>query len=307
VNSKKQNDQKSLTKNLTHMKRDPNSDFASKFLLAVTIVLSIVFIHSCKREKPTPVEQPDDKIKPQVVDCGPGYHWDFTLRQCIPNCPSGYVYCPALGTCVPNGGCTTGGSDIDKFKASFDFISFKNSNPAIAAKISYTGSKVTIEYNQLYGDDLKYIFLPVIENTGDTSAMIIGVPLIVDNATTYLIFYANNQLLTRNSQGYYYGTVQMDLYNTTTSYTAQFNSSCQLVSDTVVTGPRWINNYTCSLCKWVWPSGRCIEDARAYFFATCNCRTLCAISDGVSYLSCTGGTYLGAAAFCATHGNRPHN
>jgi hypothetical protein len=289
------------------MKRDPTFPFFGKICLALTIVLSIVFIHSCKREKLSPAEQPDDKIKPQVVDCGPGYHWDFTLRQCVPNCPNGYVYCPALGTCVPNGSCTTGGSDIDKFKASSDFISFKNSNPVIAAKISYPGAKVTMEYNQLYGDDLKYIFLPVIETTGDTSAMIIGVPLIVDNTTTYLIFYANNQLLTKDSRGYYYGTIQIDLYNTTTSYTAQFSTGGQLVSDTVVAGPRWINNYSCTTCKWVWPSASCIEGAREYFFATCNCRTLCAISDRAAFLSCTGGTYLGAAAFCATHSNHPHN
>jgi hypothetical protein len=289
------------------MKRDPTFVFASKIFLAVTIVLAIVFVHSCKREKPGHVEQADNKIKPQVLDCGPGYHWDFTLRQCVPNCPSGYVYCPTLATCVPNGTCPSGGSDIDNFKASADFTSFKNSNPAIAAKINYTGAKVTIEYNRLYDDDLKYIFFPVIETTGDTSAMIIGVPLIVDNTTNYLIFYANNSLLTKDSRGYYYGTVQADLYNTTASYTAQFNSSGQLVSDTVVTGPRWINNYSCSTCRWVWPSLRCIEDARSYFFATCNCKTLCAASDHYAYFSCTAGTFLGAAAFCATHGNRPHN
>src|SRR5262245_36730886 len=100
------------------MKRYPNSVFAGKILRALTIVFSIVFIHSCKREKPTATEQPDDKIKPQVLDCGPGYHWDFTLRQCIPNCPSEYVYCPALGTCVPKGICNTGGNDIDKFRTS---------------------------------------------------------------------------------------------------------------------------------------------------------------------------------------------
>ncbi|TMI79171.1 MAG: hypothetical protein E6H10_15805, partial [Bacteroidetes bacterium] len=91
------------------MKRDRTFPFAGKIVLAITIVLAIVFIHSCKRETPVPTEQPETRIKPQVVDCGPGYHWDFTLRQCIPNCPGGYVYCPALGTCVPNGSCTTTG------------------------------------------------------------------------------------------------------------------------------------------------------------------------------------------------------
>lgn len=292
------------------MKKNPTSAFIGKISLALTIVLSIVFINSCKRETPGPTEQTENKIKPQVADCGPGYHWDFSLRQCVPNCPNGYVYCPAFGTCVPNGTCSGGGgtgSDVDNFKNSADFISFKNSNSAIAAKINYAGAKVRIEYNNLYGEDLKQIHFPVIETTGDTSAMVIGVPLTVDNATTYLIFYANNQSLTRDSHGYYYGTVQADLYNTTASYTAQFNSSFQLVSDTIVTGPRWINNYSCSTCRWVWPSSSCIEGAREYFFATCNCKTLCAISDRFGYGSCTLGTYMGAAAFCATHGNRPHN
>ena len=289
------------------MKRDPTFAFAGNILLALTIVLSIVFIHSCKREKPTATEQADDKIKPQVLDCGPGYHWDFNLRQCIPDCPNGYVYCPALAICVPNGTCTTVGNDIDKFKTSSDFISFKNSNPVIAAKINYTGAKVRTDYNNLYGDDLTQIYLPVIESTGDTSAMVVGVPLTIDNVTTYLIFYANNQLLTRDSQGYYYGTVQADLYNTTASYTAQFNSSFELVSGAVVVGPRWISNYSCTTCRWVWPSSKCIGDALSYFFNTCNCKVLCAASNYASALSCTLGTFMGAAAFCATHGNRPHN
>ena len=290
------------------MKKQKKIAFVSKIAFAVAIVLSIVFIHSCKRETPAATQQPDDKIKPQVVDCGPGFHWDFTLRQCVPNCPNGYVYCPAVGTCIPNGGCSTaGGTDIDKFKNSSDFISFKNSNPAIAAKINYAGAKLTMEYNQLYGDDLKYIFLPVIETTGDTSAVIAGVPLTVDNVTSYLIFYANNQLLTKDSRGYYYGTIQVDLYNTTASYTAQFDASGQLMADTVVTGPRWISNYTCSTCRWVWPSLSCIDEARKYFFNTCHCQVLCVISDVAYRLTCTAGTFMGAAAFCATHNNRPHN
>jgi hypothetical protein len=289
------------------MKRNPTSDLASKFMLALTIVLSIVFIHSCKREKPDPTQQPDDKIKPQVVDCGPGYHWDFTLRQCVPNCPSGYVYCPALGTCVPNGSCTTSGSDIDRFKASSDFISFKNSNPGIAAKIDYEGATVRMDYNNLLGENLKTINFSVIESTGDTSAMVIGVPLTTDNITNYLIFYATTQLLVRDSRGYYYGTAQADLYNTTASYTAQFNSSFELVTDAVVAGPRWISNYSCTTCKWfVWPSAKCIGDAISYFFSTCNCKVLCAVSNYASTLSCTLGTFMGAAAFCARHNNMPH-
>ena len=288
------------------MKRQKNFVFAGKILFAVTIVIAIVFINSCKREKPGPTETTENKIKPQVVDCGPGYHWDFTLRQCIPNCPGGYVYCPSLGTCVPNGGCATGGNDIDKFRTSADFISFENSNPAIAAKIDYEAARVRIDYNKLLAEDLKTIHFPIIESSGDTSGMVIGVPITNDNITNYLIFYANNQLLVRDSRGYYYGTVQADLYNTTASYTAQFNSNFELVADAVVPGPRWISNYSCSTCRWVWPSSKCIGDAISYFFATCNCKFLCAVSNYASTLSCTLGTFIGAAAFCARNGNMPH-
>lgn len=289
------------------MKKKQTAEFAGKTLFALTIVAAIVFIDSCKRETPAPKVQTENVIKPYVLDCPPGYHWDFTLRQCVPNCPNGYVYCPALGYCVPNGSCASSGNDVDNFKYSADFGSFKNSNPAIAAKIDYGGAQVRTDYNQLLEVNLKTIHLPVIESTGDTSAVVIGVPLTIDNVTNYLVFYQNNQLLLRDSRGYYYGTIQADLYNTTASYTAQISSNFQVVSDTVVSGPRWISNFSCSTCRLVWPSRSCIEGAREYFFATCNCKTLCAISDRAGFGSCTLGTFMGAAAFCATHNNRPHN
>lgn len=288
------------------MKKVQTFAFAGRMTLAVTIVLAIVFINSCKRETPAPAEETGNVIKPKVVACAPGYHWDFTLRQCVPNCQSGYEYCPALGYCVPSGTCSTGGNDVYNFTTSANFVSFKNSNPAIAAKIDYDGAKVRMDYNQLCAEYLKSIHLPVIESTGDTSAIIIGIPSTIDNVTTYLIFYQNNQLLVRDSRGYYYGTIQADLYNTTASYTAQFNSNFEMVSDTVVLGPRWISNYSCSTCKWVWPSLSCIDAARDYFFATCNCKSLCALSDRYGYGSCTLGTFMGAAVFCARHNNAPH-
>lgn len=289
------------------MKRNQTFAFGANIALAFTIVLVIVFINSCKRETPALEEQTQNIIKPKVVSCAPGYHWDFTLRQCVPNCQSGYEYCPAVGYCVPSGTCgSSSGNDVYNFTTSADFVSFKNSNPTIASKIDYEGARVRNDYNKLYGDYLKSIHLPVIESTGDTSAIVIGVPLTVDNVINYLIFYQNNQLLTRDSRGYYYGTIQADLYNTTASYTAQFDSNYKYVSDTVVVGPRWINNYSCSTCKLVWPTLTCIRDARTYFFATCDCRDLCALSDKYGYGSCTLGTFLGAAAFCAAHNNRPH-
>ncbi len=39
-------------------------------------------------------------IKPNTPDCGPGYHWDFTLNQCVCNCcPEGYQWNGSQ--CVP--------------------------------------------------------------------------------------------------------------------------------------------------------------------------------------------------------------
>ena len=39
-------------------------------------------------------------IKPYTPDCGPGYHWDFTLNQCVCNCcPEGYQWNGSQ--CVP--------------------------------------------------------------------------------------------------------------------------------------------------------------------------------------------------------------
>ncbi|HVT83917.1 MAG TPA: hypothetical protein VHD35_01880 [Chitinophagaceae bacterium] len=42
------------------------------------------------------------KVKPNVIKCDDGYHWDFNLHECVPNCPTGYVYCPEIGDCVPS-------------------------------------------------------------------------------------------------------------------------------------------------------------------------------------------------------------
>lgn len=51
----------------------------------------------------------DQKIKPDVTYCGPGYHWDYILKKCVPdNCPEGYHYDPTMRTCVVNGGGSGG-------------------------------------------------------------------------------------------------------------------------------------------------------------------------------------------------------
>src|SRR5690348_11923031 len=42
-------------------------------------------------------------VSPYVPQCGPGYHWDYTLLKCVPNnCPAGYHWDNGQAKCVPN-------------------------------------------------------------------------------------------------------------------------------------------------------------------------------------------------------------
>lgn len=267
--------------------------------------------NSCKKEeKKSNVaiqEESATKVKPNVILCGDGYHWDYTLHECVPNCPSGYIYCPEIGDCVPsNPGCGGGGtlSDVSKFENSSDFQSFSNSNPTIMSKIG-DNTQVITEYNQLLGDSIKSIHLPVYESNGSMSGVVIGVPVTVDSVTSYLIFYQNNESLFTNSSGYIYGTVGIDLYNSTVSYTVQSDSTCEIVSDTLVSGPQWINNYSCQGCRTVWPTGTCIDNVMDEFWNRCHgfCRFWCRLNDALILGACTGGQYIGAAVWCALHNN----
>lgn len=42
--------------------------------------------------------------KPLVVQCNPGYHWDYYWKKCIIDCPTGYHNDSITGACVLNGG-----------------------------------------------------------------------------------------------------------------------------------------------------------------------------------------------------------
>lgn len=42
--------------------------------------------------------------KPNVVQCNPGYHWDYYLHKCVQDCPTGYHNDSITGACVVNGG-----------------------------------------------------------------------------------------------------------------------------------------------------------------------------------------------------------
>lgn len=42
-------------------------------------------------------------VIPNIVDCGEGYHWDYTLNKCVANnCPSGYHWDYTQRACVPD-------------------------------------------------------------------------------------------------------------------------------------------------------------------------------------------------------------
>ncbi|MEO8853226.1 MAG: hypothetical protein ABI359_05580 [Ginsengibacter sp.] len=49
-----------------------------------------------------------DKVKPNVIDCGIGYHWDFYLKKCVQTCSTGYHNDSITGACVINGGGSGG-------------------------------------------------------------------------------------------------------------------------------------------------------------------------------------------------------
>jgi len=43
-------------------------------------------------------------VKPNVVQCNPGYHWDYYWRKCVVDCPTGYHNDSITGACVADGG-----------------------------------------------------------------------------------------------------------------------------------------------------------------------------------------------------------
>ncbi|HET8792442.1 MAG TPA: hypothetical protein VFM31_01515 [Nitrososphaeraceae archaeon] len=216
---------------------------------------------------------------------------------------------PALDekTVKPNCVGCGGGNPIDSFKNSSDFSWFSSLNQTLVAKINYNAAQVRNDINQLYGSTLESIHLPVIEDNGDTSGIVIGYPYPASGTTKYLIIYQDNYNLVRDANGNYYGQIQADLFNTNISYSAHINSSFQVETDSLVSGPLWINNPEGEDLRtlWVWPSSNCMDATRDHFFATCGCRLICTIDDVVGFGSCSLGTYAGAALWCARHNNSP--
>ena len=52
------------------------------------------------------------KVNPDVPNCGTGYHWDYYLKKCVQDCPSGYHNDSITGACVINGGGGGGQQNI---------------------------------------------------------------------------------------------------------------------------------------------------------------------------------------------------
>ncbi|KIC91286.1 hypothetical protein HY58_09860 [Flavihumibacter sp. ZG627] len=167
------------------------------------------------------------------------------------------------------------------------------------SKVKYNGGKTRNDYNPILNANMKTIHLPVIEVNGDTSGVVIGVPSTIDGVVSYSIFYQNNQNVQRDAFGYYSGEISFDLFEGNTSYTAIFNPGSETITDTLIGGPRWVNN--CSTCRMVVPTWECIEAQISYFEQRCTgwCKFRCKVSDTFLFGSCTGGAYLGAAVLCA--------
>lgn len=71
-------------------------------LSLLSTILFFLFINSCSKLEQSQLDAFSKKssvMKPNVSDCGVGYHWDYTLRRCVPDCPDGYFYNALLGRC----------------------------------------------------------------------------------------------------------------------------------------------------------------------------------------------------------------
>lgn len=84
------------------MKKTKNLVLVSKAVFAFVTIVSMLVFNSCKKEAKKETGAKTEKVDPGVPDCGTGYHWDYTLSQCVEDCPAGYTYCPVLGYCIPS-------------------------------------------------------------------------------------------------------------------------------------------------------------------------------------------------------------
>lgn len=144
--------------------------FLKKKIAWLIIIFFIAFFcNSCEREIKVKENNATSLIQtaknktviPNVPDCGDGYHWDFTLHQCVQDCPPGYVYCPQLGDCVLTGeGCNSNGiSDNWVFQdaassmtATFNYnLLFGNGDTTLVTSMNIVDNRLqsTIDFGSL--------------------------------------------------------------------------------------------------------------------------------------------------------------
>lgn len=79
-----------------------------KLELLLTILVTCAFFITCTKTQletvATANQSSNANANPDVPDCGTGYHWDFYLRKCVPNCPVGQHNDSITGACVVDGG-----------------------------------------------------------------------------------------------------------------------------------------------------------------------------------------------------------
>ncbi len=78
-----------------------------KILSVLLILFSFIFFSCTKTQLDNSSAQNEisgGKINPQVLQCNAGQHWDFYLRKCVDDCPSGYHNDSITGACVADGG-----------------------------------------------------------------------------------------------------------------------------------------------------------------------------------------------------------
>lgn len=72
---------------------------------------------------------------PNTPYCDPGYHWDFYLSKCVPNCPTGQHNDSITGACVADGG----GSSVNLQTQTVTDVNTKNRMKAAYNNLAASG------------------------------------------------------------------------------------------------------------------------------------------------------------------------
>lgn len=194
--------------------------------------------------------------------------------------------------------------EINLFISSSEYASFSSDNNSITRNAVIIAGQVRNDQNQLLNQTLTTIHIPVMYYS-DTAGVIIGTPMLDDQGQRhYLISYQDNTSLIRERDGSYQGTIRFESYESSITFEATYNSNGDLVSENLSSGPRIIRCGTPPTGR-VWPSWDCVDHVMDSFNNRCTggCRFMCEFSNAIAMGACTGGKYLGAAAWCSGHNN----